>query len=369
MIAALLAASAWFSLDPALAQTWKVEGAGTRIEIVPVQATPQARRIFVLTSKASSSYTVGLNRIMRVLHQEGVAASFTDFNFDRRDDLGNQALAAIRGGRYDLVLAIGSEATDFLYRRYKGGAVPVVSAEAKDPVLLGQMRAYDQGSGTNFAFTSLNVPVKLQLAYLQRLRKGLKNVAVLYSARNQSSVETQVNPLAQLAPTQGVEVLRVGATSADLVGDFKTLMPGAIAQMRRRDPDLSKSVFWIVGATEVFSEIHAINALAGGVPVLSAVPDVVVPGPDSAALAIGVTFEDNAHLAALYAARILKGTARAGDLPVGVVQPPDIAMSFLKARECHLQIPFDFFESASRVVDAEGRLVREDNRPVSQPKP
>ena len=168
---------------------------------------------------------------------------------------------------------------------------------------------------------------------------------------------------------QGVEVLRVGATSADLVGDFKTLMPAAIAQMRRRDPDLSKSVFWIVGATEVFSEIHAIDGLAGGVPVLGAVPDVVTAGRDSAALAIGVSFEDNAHLAGLYAARILKGTARAGDLPVGVVQPPDIAISFLKARQCHLQIPFDFFESASRVVDAQGRLVREDNRPVSQPKP
>jgi putative ABC transport system substrate-binding protein len=146
-------------------------------------------------------------------------------------------------------------------------------------------------------------------------------------------------------------------------------MPAAIARMKRRDPDLSRSVFWIVGATEVFSQIHAINALAGPVPVLSAVPDVVAPGEDSAALAIGVTFEDNAHLAGLYAARILKGTARAGDLAVGVVQPPDIAISFLKARQCHLQVPFDFFETASRVVDAGGRLVRDDNRPVSQPHP
>jgi putative ABC transport system substrate-binding protein len=372
MMRALLLAAAvpWFALDPTLGTGWTVKGdpsTAAQIEIVPTRPGPAQKRIFVLTSKASPSYTVGLNRIMRVLRQEGVQASFTDLNYNKRDDLGNQALATIRSGHYDLVLAIGSEATDFLYRRYKGGPVPVVSAEAKDPVLLGQVKAYDQGSGTNFAFTSLNVPVKLQMAYLQRLRQGLANVAVLYSARNQSSVETQVNPLVAIGPAAGVDVLRVGATHEDLVGDFRRLMPEAIARMKRRDPELKRSVFWIVGATEVFSQIHAINQLAGGVPVLSAVPDVVAPGEDSAALAIGVNFGDNAHVAGLYAARILKGTAKAGELPVGVVQPPDIAISFLKARQCHLQVPFDLFETASRVVDAGGRLVREDNRPVSQP--
>ncbi|MDB5096453.1 MAG: hypothetical protein JWM80_874 [Cyanobacteria bacterium RYN_339] len=371
--AALAAVPApWFALDPALAGAWHVKGdprTSPRIEIVPKAPVAGQKRIFVLTSKASASYSIGMNRILRVLGQEGVHATFTDVNYNKREDLGGQALADIRGGHYDLVLAIGSEATDYLYKRYRGGATPVVSAEAKDPVLLGQAKDYDQGSGTNFAFTSLNVPVKLQMTYLQRLRKGLANVAVLYSARNQSSVETQVNPLAAIGPEYGVDVLRVGASSDDLVADFRRQMPDAIARMKRRDPDLSHSIFWIVGATEVFSQIRAINRLAGGVPVLSAVPDVVAPGEDSATLAIGVTFEDNAHLAGLYAARILKGTARVGDLAVGVVQPPDIAISFLKARQCHLAIPFDFFETASRVVDAGGRLVRDDNRPVSQPTP
>jgi putative tryptophan/tyrosine transport system substrate-binding protein len=40
------------------------------------------------------------------------------------------------------------------------------------------------------------------------------------------------------------------------------------------------------------------------------------------------------------------------------VSPPDIAVSFLKAREIGLRVPFSFFESASFVYDYDGRPVR-----------
>jgi putative ABC transport system substrate-binding protein len=40
------------------------------------------------------------------------------------------------------------------------------------------------------------------------------------------------------------------------------------------------------------------------------------------------------------------------------VSPPDIAISFLKAREIGLRVPFSFFERASFVFDYEGKPVR-----------
>jgi len=40
------------------------------------------------------------------------------------------------------------------------------------------------------------------------------------------------------------------------------------------------------------------------------------------------------------------------------VSPPDIAISFLKAREIGLKVPFSFFETASFVYDYDGRAVR-----------
>ena len=56
--------------------------------------------------------------------------------------------------------------------------------------------------------------------------------------------------------------------------------------------------------------------------------------------------------------------AEVGELSVGIVSPPDISINFRKAREIGLEIPFSFFESASFVYDYEGRIVRQDGRPV-----
>ena len=61
---------------------------------------------------------------------------------------------------------------------------------------------------------------------------------------------------------------------------------------------------------------------------------------------------------AIYGADILSGRARARDLKVGIVSPPDIAISFLKSREIGMRVPFGFFESASFIYDYDGRAVR-----------
>jgi putative ABC transport system substrate-binding protein len=98
--------------------------------------------------------------------------------------------------------------------------------------------------------------------------------------------------------------------------------------------------------------------------VLSVVPDVVKEGEDSAVLSIGISFQSNAHLAAIYGADVLAGRAKVGDLKVGIVSPPDIAINFLKAREIGLEIPFSFFESASFVYDYDGRIVRNNGKAV-----
>ena len=129
-------------------------------------------------------------------------------------------------------------------------------------------------------------------------------------------------------------------------------------KMRKSDPLLENSIFWITGSTAVFREIHTIDQHSDRVPVLSLVPDVVKAGDDSAVMAIGITFDSNAQLAALYGFDVLTGKAKVGDLKVGIVSPPDIAISWRKAREIGMNIPFSFFESASFVYDYEGKMVR-----------
>ena len=55
-----------------------------------------------------------------------------------------------------------------------------------------------------------------------------------------------------------------------------------------------------------------------------------------------------------------------GELPVGIITPPDIAISFAKAREIGLKIPFGFFESATFIYNPDGVLVRDQGQLVEQ---
>jgi putative ABC transport system substrate-binding protein len=111
--------------------------------------------------------------------------------------------------------------------------------------------------------------------------------------------------------------------------------------------------------------METISRLAEDIPVVSVAEKAVTEGEASALMFIGVGFESNAHLAALYAADILQGNTSPGELDVGVVSPPDIAINFLKARQLGLRIPFELLEAANTVYGHEGRLVFKRGRQLA----
>ena len=268
-------------------------------------------------------------------------------------------------GGFELIFSMGSQSTAWLWENYRGGALPVISVCSKDPVVLGQARDYETGTGTNFAFTSLNMPIEVQMAYVLELKPNLKNLAILVNSQNISAMQTQAKPIADYARRRGIRVMNVEVEDPKHAGEeLAYKVRDSVRTMRKNDPTLDNSVFWITGSTAVFREIRAINANSDRVPVLSVVPDVVKEGEDSAVLSIGISFQSNAHLAAIYGADVLAGRAQVGDLKVGIVSPPDIAINFLKAREIGLEVPFNFFESASFIYDYDGRIVRNNGKAV-----
>jgi hypothetical protein len=186
-------------------------------------------------------------------------------------------------------------------------------------------------------------------------------------SKNISAVQTQAEPVAAYAKQSGLQVIWGSVQNPDNAREELTrIIPSAVSTMRKTDPDLSESLFWITGSTSVFREIRTINQYSDRVPVLSVVPEIVTKGADTAVLAIGISFESNAQLAAIYSARILDGV-KPGTLKVGIVSPPDIAISFLKAREIGMRVPFNFFEIAGFIYDYQGREVRAANKFESEP--
>lgn len=354
----------WFHFDADAQGAWQF----SEIPGDPLQLSVRHRdadkhgprhRVFVLYPRASSAYDVAFDQLLDVFEAKEINADIRVVDFENDDALARAALQVAEEGKYELIFAMGSESTAWLYDHYRGGAIPVVSVCSKDPVLLAQTHDYDSGSGTNFAFTSLNMPIEVQMAYLQELRPELRNFAILVDSKNVSAVQTQGEPMAALARRRGMQVIWGAVQNpATARQELAQIVRDAVRTMRKNDPDLSKSLFWITGSTSVFHEVKTINDNADRVPVVSVVPEVVKAGDDTAVLAIGISFESNAHLAGIYGANILEGRAKAGELKVGVVSPPDIAISFRKAREIGLRIPFNFFESASFIYDYDGRAVR-----------
>ncbi|MDJ0937166.1 MAG: ABC transporter substrate binding protein [Kiloniellales bacterium] len=325
------------------------------------------RRIVVLFPRPSSAYDAAMNKILDLFSEKKIEAEIRAINFRRDGHRGRRALAEAEAWDAELIFSMGSESTAWLWKHYRDGRIPVVSVCSKDPVLLGQARGYEVGSGTNFAFTSLNMPVEAQMAYLMELKPNLKNLGILVDSKNLSAVETQAKPMLRYAAKRGIRVLYLDVKNPNVAAkELTSLVDRAVTTMRKNDPTLDRSLFWVTGSTAVFREIESINASSDRVPVLSVVPDVVRAGDDSAVLSIGIGFQSNAHLAAIYGIDVLEGRVRVGEVGVGIVSPPDIAINFRKAREIGLKIPFGFLERATFVYDYQGRMVRRNGEAVDR---
>jgi putative tryptophan/tyrosine transport system substrate-binding protein len=361
---AMIAIGSWFKIGTEVTRDWHILQPGNDQNILHIRpkrlvSSRPMRRILVLYPRTSSAYDTAMTKIVSVFEDKRIDVEITINLFGLDTAKGRAALQAAEANHFDLVIGMGSEATAWLWDNYRGGRLPVISVCSKDPVLLGQMKNYKSGSGNNFAFTSLNMPIDAQMSYILQLRPNLKNFAILVDSSNLSAVQTQAKPAADFARERGIRVFDIAVkNTANLKDELGRQVRETVAVMRKNDPDLSNSLLWITGSTIVFNEIATINANSFRVPVLSAVTDVVRAGDDTAALSVGISFESNAYQAGLYAVGILEGGRLPGDYPVGIVSPPDVAISFRKAREIGLRIPFSLFEGATVVYDNDGVLAR-----------
>lgn len=364
--------SSWFRYSPSVLSTWKIVGDPANPDVV--RATPTrlglalpTRKVLVVYPRASSAYDTSITKIFNVFEDKLLDAEVTIVNFRLDDVKGKALLERAESENYDMMLSMGSEATAWLWQNYKNGKLPVVSVCSKDPVVLGQSPGYDLGSGTNFAFTSLNMPMDVQMAYVNDLKPKLRNLAILVDSKNLSAVETQSKPVIDYAKKRGIRVMELAVNDpANAQAELVKLVSSAAAQMQRNDPDLKNSLFWLTGSTSVFKEIETINKYAGRIPVVAVVPEIVREGDNTASVSIGISFESNAHLAAIYSVDILHGRAKAGQLRVGVVSPPDIALSFRKIRDIGMTVPLSMFEAAGTIYDYEGKAVRIDGANVAK---
>jgi putative ABC transport system substrate-binding protein len=343
----------------------------------PRRAQP-AYRLYFLFTQGSPEFDLAVETVLWIYLERGVwvEAALALLPEAYSYTAGGRALALLQAAQaagYDLVYAVGPEATRLVYENYRAetGLLPVVTLQAKDPVLLGQVADYTSGSGVNIAYTSLNVPLDVQMAYFRQLLPELHNIVVLYDFSNTSSVKTQVEPLGSYALQHDLNLVYVPvfnlndpqAARAELRGKF----PNVMNDINHADPFSRQSLLLVTNSSLLSQVFDVVDALAGRIPVVSLLPELVRAGDVSALLSVGVTLDGNAGLAAAYGLRILQEGVPPGELPVGVLTPPDVAINFAKARELGLRIPFTLFERATTIYDAQGRLALLDGQAVALP--
>ncbi|MEQ8394863.1 ABC transporter substrate binding protein [Thalassobaculum sp.] len=351
----------WLAYDPSTLADYAVDtdvGDPARHVAIPVGGSAGAKRVMILIpSRSVAAYTLAVNTVLQVFARREVPARFDIWYYDGDTDVALEALDWSYRQPVDLIMSAGSSATSFLRAHHSGHAIPAVTSASKDPIASGHL-GDPAGSGTNIAYTSINVETGTLVAYLRRLIPDLATIAVAYSAANSSAVLTQVNPLKAAAEELGLEIVDVTVTGRETAeADLEAALPRAIAMMRARDPELERSILLVTGSTAVYERIDQINRHAGTLPVVSMLPDVVRAGPDSALLSIGVNLTSALTLAGVYAVDVVTGAADPGALPVGTVSPPDLAINFLVAERIGVKIPFSFLESSTFVYDTDGRQV------------
>lgn len=346
-------------------------GDTARHDIVPSWAPAADRKaaklvMLLIPKRSEIAYSTSVNTILQVFRQHGVPVRFAVWFYDEDEVVAQDALEWAYAQPVDLIMSVGSLATAYLYKHHTGNKIPAVTSASKDPVASGQVADAAAGSGTNIAYTSINVATDTLVAYLRRLVPGLTTIGVMFSRDNDSAIKTQAEPLHKAAASLGLSVIDISvANDKTAETELNEAIPQGLEAMRQVDPGLHKSVLLVTGSTPVYERIAQVNRHAGRVPVVSMLPDVVRPGRDSALLSIGVNQSSAVALAAVYAKDILLGLADPGKLPVGTVSPPDLAINFLVAERIGIRIPFSFFEAATFVYDPSGKAVIEFGQRVS----
>lgn len=354
----------WLGQDLNQTSSWQVSSSEHSVAFLPVRETPS---VWVLVSRKARSYDTAIATMLKVYKQELSATSFRVFLLPETPSALRLWLKQAERNA-SLIYVVGSKATVALHDVYAGGTLPVVSVNAKDPVLLGLTDNY-RTSGNNFAYTSLNLPADITLSFLRRFNPELRQIGILYAKSNTSAYVTQYLPLKAQAEKSDITVFGFEVDENDPNGGLGEVMQQQMLAIKQADPQLEHSILWLTGSSSLLERMEEIYAHTEQAPLLTVVPDAVNGSANSALMSVGVGFENNAHQAALYGIQILRDGKSPSALPVGVLSPPDISISFKQADRLNAKLPFVLIEMASDIYAQDGEMIRAAGMSMEKTKP
>jgi putative ABC transport system substrate-binding protein len=217
--------------------------------------------------------------------------------------------------------------------------IPIVFGVGEDPVQLGIVASLARpgGNATGINFFSREVDAK-RLALLHELVPKAIRVAVLLNPGNASSAETTLRYMREAAPTIGLQIRILNATT---IGEIDA----AFAALARERPDaLFVAPDGFFGSRGVqFATLTAVHKIPAA---YSNRGTVAVGG----LMSYGTDLAETFHQVGVYTGRILKG-AKPADLPVTQATKFEFVINLQTARALGIVVPPSLLAIADEVIE------------------
>lgn len=232
--------------------------------------------------------------------------------------------------KVDLICAIATPCAMSAYNAAMNTDIPVVYTAISDPVG-AQLASKDGKSVGNITGTSDALPVKEQLAMIRNVLPDAKKVGIIYTTSEANSVST-IEEYKKYAKDYDFEIVETGINT---VGDVDMAAADMVTKV---DCITNLTDNTVVSALQTVLE-HANKAK---IPVFGSEVEQVKAG---CVAAVGIDYFALGKQTGKMAAKILKGEAKASDMPFEVISEPSSYFNSEAAAKISLDVADKFADA------------------------
>jgi len=271
-----------------------------------------------------AGYEEGRNIVIKYLWADG--------HYDRLPGL----VAELVAGMVDVIVTAGTPAA--LAVKQKTTTVPLVMVVVGDPVGTGlvQNLAHPGGNLTGLSSIAPDLEGK-RLQLLREVAPTLSHVAVFYNSLNPFHVAS-VRQALGAAQTLGIRLQQLDIQKPED-------LDGVVATMRKDKPG---GLFILADRISLHNRQRIVDfALEQRLPSISAYEELVEAG---GLMSYGPSYEDMHRRAAIYVAKILKGT-KPGNLPIEQPTKFTFIINLRTAKALGVTVPSQLLGLADRMIE------------------
>jgi putative ABC transport system substrate-binding protein len=282
-----------------------------------------AERVALLISADDAPYREAVGGFNEYASKQGLQPSYELINLGGDPSRAGAAIQKIKQGRYDLIFALGSLATDAVAREISD--TPIVAGLVLRPESLKK--------GGNITGVSLEFPLELQFSWIQKVIPQARTIGVIYSPEENKK---KIEAAAKVAQKMGLKLEAQEVRTPQEV-------PDALERLSKR-----AQVLWGVPDTVALT-----MQMAKPILLFSIRNSIPVIGPSVMWVRAGVLYsldsdyKDVGAQCGEMVAKILRGTAP-GAIPPESPRSLKYSLNMTTARQMKLSIPDDIVRGAQQ---------------------